>query len=326
MKKNILLCVAGGTPQVITETLWALLNDGEIIDEIRVITTLDGRDKIMTGFIKGHGSKEESLLDPKSGKFFQFQRDYPAARDTEFSEKNITLLRTPDGRTLDDIRTREENEFAGDQICEIVREICKNESIRLFASAAGGRKTMSIYLTAAMQLYGRADDLLSHVLVSADFESNPEFFFPPKIPKILKTRDGKKVSTDDAQIHLAPIPFVRLRGIGGEFKRDIKNYAEIVKNAQENLERYDIRIFLADEKIEVGKKSAKLEPVPFFVFVMFAYLRKKNLGNEGFVQINQITLEDIDFVCRMISKAKGEELGFENFDLLRGDAVTRFQI
>jgi CRISPR-associated protein (TIGR02584 family) len=34
---------------------------------------------------------------------------------------------------------------------------------------------MGIYLTAAMQLYGRAHNALSHVLVGEDFETNPEF-------------------------------------------------------------------------------------------------------------------------------------------------------
>ena len=62
---------------------------------------------------------------------------------------------------LEDIRTVEENEFAGDQICDIVRELTKDSYTIIHASAAGGRKTMSIYLTAAMQMYGRAQDALS---------------------------------------------------------------------------------------------------------------------------------------------------------------------
>jgi CRISPR-associated protein (TIGR02584 family) len=47
-QKHILLCVAGGTPQIITETLWALTQPPrrERVDEIRVITTLEGRKKV----------------------------------------------------------------------------------------------------------------------------------------------------------------------------------------------------------------------------------------------------------------------------------------
>lgn len=321
--KNILLCVAGGTPQVVTETLWAILDSGETIDEIRVITTLDGRDKIMTGSIKGRGSPEESLLDLKNGKFYKFIRDYPHAKAIKFDEKRITILRTPDGRHLDDIRTQEENELAGDQICEIVREICKDDSVRLFASAAGGRKTMSIYLTAAMQLYGRAQDSLTHVLVNADFEGNSDFFYPPPKASTIKTRDGKRISTEKAEIYLAPIPFVRLRGIGKEFDQGTKRYAEIVGIAQENLERYDLRIFLQSEEIQLGERRTKLEPVPFFVLVLFAYLRLNARGDDGFVQTDNIELCDFDAVCRILSGARGDEMGFEDFDFLRGEAVAR---
>src|SRR6516164_8801024 len=60
----------------------------------------------------------------------------------------ITLLRSPDGRMLPDIRSVEDNTFAANQICEIVRELSLTSHTSLHASAAGGRKTMSIYLTA----------------------------------------------------------------------------------------------------------------------------------------------------------------------------------
>ena len=55
---------------------------------------------------------------------------------------------------------------------------------------------MSIYLTAAMQMFGRAQDALSHVLVSEPFEMNQEFFYIPPSPRMLKTRDGQEISTN----------------------------------------------------------------------------------------------------------------------------------
>ena len=165
--RHLLLCVAGLTPQIITETLYALTQQQrERIDEIRVITTLRGRNRIV-----------QSLLDPQQGRFTAFCRDYgidPAS--IAFSEETITLLRTPDGRMLDDIRSVDDNGHAANQICEIVRELTRDPRTRLHASAAGGRKTMSIYLTAAMQLFGRTQDRLSHVLVSEPFETHPEFY------------------------------------------------------------------------------------------------------------------------------------------------------
>jgi CRISPR-associated protein (TIGR02584 family) len=163
--RHILLCVAGKTPQIITETLYALIVEGgERVDQIQVITTLGGRNRLL-----------KDLLDPQTGKFFEFCRDYgvdPAS--IQFDETTIALLRTPDGRTMQDIRTPEENEYAGDQICEIVRGLAADSNVRIHASAAGGRKTMSIYLTAAMQLFGRAQDALSHVLVNEEFETHED--------------------------------------------------------------------------------------------------------------------------------------------------------
>ena len=203
----------------------------ERIDEIRVITTLSGRNRIV-----------QSLLHPQQGRFTAFCRDYgidPAS--IAFSEETITLLRTPDGRMLDDIRSVDENGHAANQICEIVRELTRDPRTRLHASAAGGRKTMSIYLTAAMQLFGRAQDRLSHVLVSEPFETHPEFYYVPEPrckcetgrgttaqaaihladippePRTLQVRDRqgqtRPLSTAQAAIHLADIPFIRLRGL-----------------------------------------------------------------------------------------------------------------
>jgi len=64
--KRILLCVAGLTPQIITETLYSLTQQrNERVDEIRVITTLAGRDRIM-----------EVLLNDTHGKFFEFCDDF----------------------------------------------------------------------------------------------------------------------------------------------------------------------------------------------------------------------------------------------------------
>ncbi|HKG23375.1 MAG TPA: CRISPR-associated ring nuclease Csm6, partial [Blastocatellia bacterium] len=186
LQRNILLCVTGMTPQIITETLQSLIEDREErVDEIRVITTIEGRNRIM----------QDLLGVKKDGRFFEFCHD----RDIEpqsikFDETCIALLRTPDGSTMEDIRTAKDNENAGNQICDIVRELTRDPSTRIHASAAGGRKTMSVYLTAAMQLFGRAQDCLSHVLVSEDFEGNREFYFKPRVARTMKTRDGREVS------------------------------------------------------------------------------------------------------------------------------------
>ncbi len=318
--KQILLCVAGVTPQIITETLYALTQQrGERVDEIRVITTLEGRDRLL-----------EDLLKPGSGKLLAFCRDYdidPAS--IKFDETTITLLRTPDGRTLADIRSVEENEVAADQICEIVRELAKDENTRIHASAAGGRKTMSIYLTTAMQLFGRADDRLSHVLISEDFETHPEFFYKPPQPRELEIRDRqgnvRLVSTADAQIHLADIPFIRLGGLRSDWLRDGKySYGELVKSAQRDLDLseslHELRLDVKQRRISVAICHAKLPPKEFFVYLLFAHLRREKLGRtgDGFVGFDEITREHLDAVFRRFrfTATDGRARGIEDADLI----------
>src|SRR5262245_25422180 len=126
--RNILLCVAGLTPQIITETLYALTQRGERVDEIRVITTLAGQDRLLN-----------TLLAPKHSPYRAFCHDYgidPAS--IRFDHTSIATVQTTDGRALDDIRLKAENERTADRICEIVRELTRQEGTRIHASAAGG--------------------------------------------------------------------------------------------------------------------------------------------------------------------------------------------
>jgi CRISPR-associated protein (TIGR02584 family) len=322
MKRNILLCVSGGTPAIITETLWALHEKGERIDEIRVITTLEGRDKIL-----------QNLLNAEKGKFYEFCKDFEIeTASIKFDETCISLLRTSDGQMLRDIRTPEENALAGDQICEIVRELTRTENTKIHASAAGGRKTMSIYLTAAMQLFGRADDSLSHVLVNEDFEGHPEFYYPPKTATLLKTRDGREVSTAAAKIYLAEIPFIRLRGIGvNVFDEAVRSYKKAVDKAQDDLRflesASEIRLNLKKHIVKVADREVKLSLREFFVYTLFAYFRKQNIGENGFIALRKIEREHLETVCRLISKAKGDECGFEDFETFpRASFINRLDV
>ena len=303
-KKNILLCVAGMTPQIITETLFALYERGETIDEIKVITTLSGRNRVM-----------QSLLDEENGKFYEFCRDFGIdAKSINFNENTINLLDKPDGTTLDDIRTPEENAVAGDKICKIVERICRDENARLHVSAAGGRKTMSIYLAAAMQLFGRADDTLSHVLVSQDFETNPDFFYPPPIPKILTLRDGREVSTADAKIYLAPIPFIRLQGSRnaltleeGQSYSDLVDQAQMFLDAQEK--DYSLEIDLQENLLSVGGLRARISDYELLLFTLFAEkkLNGEGDGGDGFVYLRSLKRADFESAFYKIAMEKEGE-------------------
>lgn len=304
---RILLCVAGMTPQIITETLYALTQvRGEQVDEVRVITTLAGRNSLLM-----------ALLDKEHGEFFKFCRDYGVDPGSiKFDETTIALLRTPDGYPLEDIRTPEDNESAGDQICEIVRELAKDKTTRIHASAAGGRKTMSIYLTAAMQLFGRAYDTLSHILVNEDFETSRDFFYPPPVPRTFLTRDGREVLTADARIYLADVKFIRLRGVSADTLRSgvAHFYGEMVERAQDVLDmiesEHDLQIDLSQYTATVRGQRIKLSPREMFFYAMFADFRSRGFSG-GAVALDQLKQRHFAETFERIVAARGESVGWE---------------
>jgi CRISPR-associated protein (TIGR02584 family) len=312
--KQILLCLAGKTPQIITEVLYALTQGrGERVDEVRVVTTLAGKEVIL-----------RELLDRERGQFIAFCRDYGLERERiRFDETTIHLLRAADGSPLEDIRSEDDNRSAADDICRIVDELTKEAGTRIHASAAGGRKTLGIYLTAAMQLFGRVQDCLSHVLVSEDFETHPEFFYKPPVPRMLKTRDGREVSTDEAEICLADIPFIRLCGLGSDWVGDgLQSYGELVRRTQQDLNlaesAQDMRLDLRGHTVMVADRSVHLPPREFFYYLLFLHMRRMGRGQNGFVKLEEIGRADLDAVFRLATAADGKERGLDESEWVTG--------
>jgi len=204
--RRILLCVSGLSPQIVTETLYALAHADRpfLPTEVHLITTAEGA-----------RLAKAALLHPDGGQFGALQADYPALAATSFDAANIHLIAGPDEQPLADIRTPAENARAADAITALMAQLTRDDAAALHVSIAGGRKTMGFYLGYAFSLYARVQDRLSHVLVSAPFESLPDFFFPPALPRRLTTRDARHIDTAEAVVTLAEIPIVRLRhGLG----------------------------------------------------------------------------------------------------------------
>lgn len=336
---HILLCVAGGTPAIITETLWALKERGERVDEIRVITTKEGRAKILTGIVNKLGAADESLLDKTYGQFFKFLRDFPEVGEIKFDENCLYLLtnretgvpnpRDDDKERLQDILTDEDNEKAANQICEIVRELTSSENVRIHASIAGGRKTMGLYLMAAMQIYGRNYDEMSHVLVSKEVEVGaPKFFYKTRQPEPIVDRggkpktkaDGSPLTTEDISIYLAKIPFIRLRGIIAKLRdkdQPRATYAAFVEEAQSELKflesASELQLNPKRRTLRVANREAELSLRQMFVYTMFAYFRKNQIGDNGYVGLDEITPADLEAVCRFFVDVEDGERAIDAF-------------
>lgn len=224
--QRLLVLVAGLTPQIVTETLYALTQQPEpfVPTHIHLITTHAGAQRA-----------KMLLLNQPLAHFHKLcaELDLPFI---DFSARNIHVLRDSEGEPLQDIRSPEENACVADQIMHLMRQWCSNEQAALHVSIAGGRKTMTYYLGTALSLFGRAQDRLSHILVDEAFEGHRDFFYPTKHHQIIYNRDNQPLNTAQARVSLAQIPFVRLASENPALlQQGNLTFTEMVDTAQQAL-------------------------------------------------------------------------------------------
>ncbi|MBW1741510.1 MAG: TIGR02584 family CRISPR-associated protein [Deltaproteobacteria bacterium] len=267
--KNILLAVTGLSPQVITETLFALHQQNRTVDAIHIITTRQGKEKI-----------NAYLLAPTDGKYYQYLKEYeidPATID--FGFQNIHTIKDENGIEIDDIEGEEENERLLKKCLELAFPFTKDSNKTVFFSIAGGRKTMSSCLMLAAQLYGRPQDRVYHVLVSPEFESNRDFFYPPKksVPIELKDKNGQPYvkETKYARINLVPIPFVSIRDKLSENMLDEPKDPATLMLSLVREEPYQLTIDFPGCKLAYKNIELDMMPAKLALYAFFA-LQKKN--------------------------------------------------
>jgi CRISPR-associated protein (TIGR02584 family) len=221
--RRILLVVAGGSPAIVTETLYALTQTSQpayLPTEIHIITT--------TGKF-GDQAIRKALLDDQ-----RLQQLYDAYGMTlpPFDDNHIHRITDANDVPLTDITTAEDNEAAADFITNIVRKFTQNDNTSLHASIAGGRKTMSYYMGYALSLYGRMQDRLSHVLVDESLITR-DFFFPQP--------------NENIEVRLANVPFVRLRdglGFAEELTQGKHTFSQAIELVQQQFAPVAVKIDL----------------------------------------------------------------------------------
>ncbi len=265
-----MLAVTGLTPQVVTETLFALMSEGRhrLPDEVHVLTTAEGAERV-----------ELALLSERPGWLAQFQRDYnlpPIVFDT----RHIHRLVDASGQPMIDIRSAQDNANAADQVSELVRKLTLDPDADLHVSLAGGRKTLGFFAGYALSLWGRSGDRLSHVLVDDPFESSWDFFYPTPYERIIETRDRKLADCRHACVTLADIPFVRLRhGLPQSLLAGKARFAQAVSAAQGGLGPPHLTIDRRAHVIEAAGHRVELPPAELAFLAWFA--RRALLGVEG---------------------------------------------
>ncbi|PSV27998.1 CRISPR-associated ring nuclease Csm6 [Photobacterium sp. GB-72] len=197
--KNILLSTTGESPQVLTETLFALHQSGRPFpEEIYVITTQSSLNTLTNGLFRdGH---------------LQALRDEYQLPDFKFDESHIWLIEDEHGEYIDDAKSIKDQTSMANFITRKVYELSQNQNVSIHASLAGGRKTMAFYFGYAMSMFGREQDTLSHVFVDDHYEFVRDFWFPTKQTKWVTGKNEQgEVDLSQATVTLAEIPFVRMR-------------------------------------------------------------------------------------------------------------------
>lgn len=272
--KNILLAVTGLSPQVITETLYALHQDRRKVDAIHVITTRQGKEKIFA-----------ELLAGKNGHYFRYLDEYGIQRSSiEFSHRCVHVITDEDGNEISDIAGEEDNEKLLAKCLEVTFRFTRDPNTSLFFSVAGGRKTMSSCLTLAAQMYGRPQDRLYHVLVSPEFESNPDFFYPPKVSRTIELRDGKGQpflkDTRFAEVNLIHIPFVSIRDqLSPALLKEPRDPATLMLSLIKE-EAHRLSVNLIAGKIVYKTFELEMMPARMALYAFFA-MQKKNCRKEA---------------------------------------------
>jgi len=138
---------------------------------------------------------------------------------------------------------------------------------------------MSSCLTLAAQLYGRPQDRIYHVLITPEFESNRDFFYPPKTstPIILKDRQGQPYvkETRYASINLIPLPFVSIRErISSDLLHKPMDPASLMLSLVKE-EEYRLVVDLESCKLLYKNMEMDMMPARMALYAFFAFQKRR---------------------------------------------------
>ena len=303
--RRALVCLVGLSPQVVTETLYALATD-ELAPwwptELHLVTTASGAREV-----------RQRLLD--SGQLQALVQAHAGAAGLDFDpDRHLHVVRCH-GQPVTDIAGVADHTALADTLLGLVRRLVQDPGCAVHASLAGGRKSMGFYLGYVLSLLGRAQDRLSHVLVEpAVFEHLPDFFFPPSEPVWLDGPGGR-LSTADARVVLAPVAFVRMSdGLPEQLRREDLGFAQLVQQAQLALAPMRLTLRPAHREVAVdGFPPVVLEPALFAWYLYFCLRRQRGLREDpallapGMLRIHRHASRTIgldqglmDQVCRRV--------------------------
>ena len=267
--KNILIAITGLTPQIVTETLFALSVQKQIdIDEIFIVTTKRG--KIV---IEGRDKSETTPSVPLKKEIKNLCNDYEI-KQPKFTLKKNVVVAEEESLELFDIRNDKENKLFPNKLAELIKKIASDKNVTIHASLSGGRKSMSAHLALALSLFARSQDKLYHILTSEEFEFKN--FYP-------------KSRKEERALVIAEIPFVRLRSLNAPILKSGLSYSNIVNKTQNRLrfltENVKLIVNISDKKILYADKQITLEPVEIALYLKFI---ERKISKQSGYKISEI--------------------------------------
>ena len=190
-----LLAVTGLSPQVLTETVWALADEGYgLPDEVHVVTTGTGARFVDAVLLDRPAAYKARPIEPQGPGWARLAEALGAPLPAPL----VTAPTRPGEQApLDDLTTSPDAALVADALYQRAHDLTAPGRPPLVASIAGGRKTMSADLQSAFSVYARPGDRLVHVLVDPAHERS-DFLFPTP-------------QTGDAGLTLVDVRVPRLR-------------------------------------------------------------------------------------------------------------------
>ena len=276
------LALLGGSPAVVTETLYALFDEDAAlsVEHLRVVGT--GASQVAKD-----GGTDQSLLGQHLVELAQELRagQLDAQSRAAVAGPKFECIASPGGRVLQDIRDSTHAEIASDFLFERVRELTAEGMPPLIVSTAGGRKTMSSVVAGALQLLGREGDRLVHVLVDdvAAEDRAHAFFFPRTRLTPLRHAVAAKGGTvrtaqldhSKVRVTLSDVPFVPVRALLSTQVANLGSFVEAREFATEALrwsrQPPPVRLEKRSKTLVFAEKyQVELSPTRFVVLSVYA--------------------------------------------------------
>jgi CRISPR-associated protein (TIGR02584 family) len=262
--QRVLLITTGSTPQVVTETLHALVSAPSpwIPERLLLATTGEGARLFRDG---------RAGFPPLLGSSGRLAACAAAlGLPPDFAQIEVLVPGEAEGEPFRDIRNEAEVLGFAELLMRQVAAITACPDTELHVSLAGGRKTMSFLAGQVMSLLGRPQDRLSHVLVEpASLEAPDSGFWWPG--------DGSPASAS-GRVFLHDVAFLRTRAwfdAGSLSAMMSGGYAQAVARANAALGATTLVVDLGLGRIEVAGQHVRLEPAELAVVALAGIAAKR---------------------------------------------------